>query len=75
VLEEIDRLILPLLDGSRDQTAIVDRLAGSVAAAKLILKAGGEPIVEPAAVRAALGPIVQSSLQRIADQALLIGAQ
>ncbi len=72
VLEEIDRLVLPLLDGSRDQAAVVDELAGAVAAGKLNLKSDGKPITEPAAVREALVSIVKSSLQRIADQALLI---
>jgi methyltransferase-like protein/cyclopropane fatty-acyl-phospholipid synthase-like methyltransferase len=72
VLEEIDRLVVPLLDGSRDQAAVVDELAGAVAAGKLNLKSDGKPITEPAAVREALVPIVKSSLQRLADQALLI---
>ena len=71
VLEEIDRLVLPLLDGSRDQAALVDELAGAVVAGKLILKSDGEPITDPAAVREALVSIVPASLQRIADQALL----
>jgi SAM-dependent methyltransferase len=74
VLEEIDRLILPLLDGTRDQAAIVDNLANEVAAGRLKLIADGEPIVEPSEVRNALGSSVKSSLVRMADQALLIGA-
>jgi SAM-dependent methyltransferase len=72
-IEEIDRLVLPLLDGSRDEAAVIEGLASAVAAGKLNLKSDGEPIVEPAAVRWALVPTVRSSLQRIADQALLIG--
>jgi cyclopropane fatty-acyl-phospholipid synthase-like methyltransferase len=74
VLEEIDRLVLPLLDGTRDQAAIVDNLASEVAAGKLKLKADGDLIVEPAEVRKALEQTVKSSLQRIAYQALLMGA-
>ena len=71
-LEEIDRLILPLLDGTRDQAAIVDDLAGQVAAGNLKLKSDGNPIEEPAAVRKALAQTVNLSLQRIASQALLM---
>jgi len=74
VLEEIDRLILPLLDGTRDQAAIVDDLASEVASGKLKLKADGDLIVEPAVVRKALEQTVIFSLQRIACQALLMEA-
>jgi methyltransferase-like protein len=74
VLEEIDRLILPLLDGTRDHAAIVECLASEVAAGKLKLTADGEPIVEPSEVRKALASTVKSSLVRIAEQALLLGA-
>jgi cyclopropane fatty-acyl-phospholipid synthase-like methyltransferase len=72
VLEEIDRLIIPLLDGTRDQTAIVDDLATKVAAGKLKLKADGDLIVEPAVVRKALEQTVNFRLQSIAYQALLV---
>ena len=74
VLEEIDRLILPLLDGTRDPAAIMDDLAGQVAAGNLKLKSDGDPIEEPAAVRKALAQAVNLSLQRIACQALLMEA-
>jgi len=74
VLEEIDRLILPCLDGTRDQAAIIDDLASEVAAGKLTLKLDGDPIEEPAAVRKALAQTVNLSLQRIACQALLMEA-
>ncbi len=72
VLEDVDRLILSLLDGSRDQAAIVASLAADVAAGRLKLKGDGKPIVEPEEVRQALEPTVKSSLQRIAYQALLV---
>jgi methyltransferase-like protein len=72
VLEDIDRLVLALLDGTRDQAALVDHLAGEVAAGRLKLQSDGQPITEPAAVREALWPTLKQSLQRIADQALLI---
>lgn len=72
VLEEIDRLILPLLDGSRDRDAIVDQLAASVAEGRLNLKSDGQPIRGQEAVREVLASIVRSSLRRIADQALLL---
>jgi cyclopropane fatty-acyl-phospholipid synthase-like methyltransferase len=72
-LEEIDRVILPLLDGTRDHAAIVDDLAAQVAAGRLKLNADGALIVEPSEVRKALEPTVKSSLGRVAYQALLIG--
>jgi cyclopropane fatty-acyl-phospholipid synthase-like methyltransferase len=72
VLEDIDRLVLALLDGTRDQAALVDHLAGEVEAGRLKLQSDGQPITEPAAVRDALRPTLKQSLQRIADQALLV---
>jgi cyclopropane fatty-acyl-phospholipid synthase-like methyltransferase len=72
VLEEIDRQVLPLLDGSRDQSAIVDELAAAVAAGRLNLTSDGKRLSGPAEVCEALVAIVPSSLRRIADQALLI---
>ncbi len=72
VLEEVDRLVLPLLDGSRDRAAIVESMAALVAAGRLNLVSDGQPICDPAAVHEALVSVVRSSLRRIADQALLI---
>ena len=72
VLEEIDRMVLPLLDGSRDRDAIIDELAASVAGGRLNLESNGQPISGQEAVREALVSIVRSSLRRIADQALLL---
>jgi len=72
VLEEIDGLVLPLLDGSRDQAAVVGELAQAVEAGKLNLESNGKPVTEPAAVHEALESIVRSSFLRLADQALLI---
>jgi SAM-dependent methyltransferase len=72
VLEEIDLLVLPLLDGSRDQAAIVDELARAVEAGKVNIASSGQSVLETAAVDQALAPIVKSSLLRLADQALLM---
>jgi hypothetical protein len=72
VLDEIDVLVLPLLDGSRDQAAIVDELARAVEAGKLNIASNGQSVIEPTAVAEGLAPIVKSSLQRLADQALLM---
>jgi hypothetical protein len=72
VLEEVDRLVLPLLDGSRDRAAIVEAMAALVASGRLNLVSDSQPISGPAAVHEALVSIVRSSLRRIADQALLI---
>ena len=47
-------------------------LSGAVAAGRLNIESNGQPITEPAAVREALVPTLTQSLQRIADQALLI---
>jgi methyltransferase-like protein len=72
VLEEVDRLVLPLLDGSRNRAAIVDAMSALVSAGRLNLVSDGQPISGPSEVHEALVSLVRSSLRRIADQALLI---
>ncbi|MFO0890569.1 MAG: class I SAM-dependent methyltransferase [Isosphaeraceae bacterium] len=72
-IQEIDRLVLPLLDGSRDRAEIVREMALAVEAGKLKLQSDGEPITDPGAVREALRSIVPASLGRLAGAALLIG--
>jgi hypothetical protein len=72
VLEPIDGLVLPLLDGTRDHAAIVDELSHAADGGKLHLESNGQPVVEPAAIHDAVAPIIRFSLLRIAGQALLI---
>jgi cyclopropane fatty-acyl-phospholipid synthase-like methyltransferase len=71
-LEEIDRRVLPLLDGNRDRDAVADDLARLIEAGGCDLKSDEETIGEIPSDRRSLDEAVRSSLERIAGQALLI---
>ena len=71
-LAEIDRLVLPLMDGSRDQDGIIDELTSAIELGTLNFKLDGKPITETDSIRVALAQVVKSSLERIASQALLL---
>jgi cyclopropane fatty-acyl-phospholipid synthase-like methyltransferase len=71
-LEETDRLVLPLLDGSRDRDAITDDLARLVGSVKPDIERDGRRIDEIASVREDFEEAVRCSLERIAGQALLM---
>jgi methyltransferase-like protein/2-polyprenyl-3-methyl-5-hydroxy-6-metoxy-1,4-benzoquinol methylase len=74
VLDELDRLVLRLLDGTRDRPAIVDGLAAWVADGTLTVRDGERPIDDPALVREVLAGALEPSLLRLASQALLTTA-
>jgi hypothetical protein len=72
VLDEVDRSLLPLLDGTRDRPALVDELARRVAAGAIQLHHDGRPVLDPAHARALLAEPVERSLHKIASEALLL---
>jgi methyltransferase-like protein/SAM-dependent methyltransferase len=72
-LNEIDRAVLPLLDGSRDRAALLDGLADLVARDVLVIQRNGGPLREARQVRAVLAEALEPSLHRLAGSALLIG--
>lgn len=71
-LQELDRLVVALLDGTRDRSSIVEELAKGVDAGSLHLKLDGQGVRDPAETRALLAAPVGESLRRIADAALLL---
>lgn len=72
VLRELDRLVIPLLDGTRNAAAIVNELAQSVADGSLKLHRLGQTIQDPAEARTVLAEAVATSLQRAAAAGLLM---
>ena len=55
-LSVLDRAVLGLLDGSRDQAAIVEVLTQRVLAGEFGLERDGQPLTDPDAIRAAITP-------------------
>jgi methyltransferase-like protein/cyclopropane fatty-acyl-phospholipid synthase-like methyltransferase len=73
LLNELDRALLPLLDGSRNRSALVDGLVHHALAGKLTIRNRDQPITDSTAIRAALEASLEPSLVRLARSALLIG--
>jgi methyltransferase-like protein/2-polyprenyl-3-methyl-5-hydroxy-6-metoxy-1,4-benzoquinol methylase len=71
-LDPFDRLILPLLDGTRNREVIVEELARSAAEGVLHIEHEGHPVVDSQQVRGVLAESLESSLQRMAGEALLL---
>ena len=72
-LTELDRLVLPYLDGRNDRSEILDGV--EVAASRMetpLLGPDGQPATEAEALRAVLPAAVDKSLRRLLRSALLI---
>jgi SAM-dependent methyltransferase/methyltransferase-like protein len=72
VLRDLDRLIVPLLDGSRDRAAILSNLADQFLRGDLRLNRDGQPVTDPAAVLGLLEQQIDASFTRLAAEALLL---
>jgi SAM-dependent methyltransferase len=72
-LDEFDGLVLRLLDGTRDRTAIVSGLADWVADGTFEVRKGDRPLDDPALVRSVLDEALEPALRRLAGQALIVG--
>jgi methyltransferase-like protein/cyclopropane fatty-acyl-phospholipid synthase-like methyltransferase len=72
-LDGLERAVLCHLDGTRDRAALVEALAGDIAGGRFQMRQDGQPVREPAQVRAILSQALGPSLRRLALSALLIG--
>jgi methyltransferase-like protein len=72
-LEGFDRLMLKLLDGTRDRPALRACLAAQAAEGALELHGPDGPVRDPAQIQVALDEWLEPSLHRLAGHALLIG--
>lgn len=69
---DFDDILLPLLDGTRDRTALLDALAERVAADDVTIYQNGEPVRDPATLRLALGDMLDAALRNLARNSLLV---
>jgi methyltransferase-like protein len=72
VVNDVERQVLSLLDGTRTRSEIVDQLAAGVAAGKLSLKRGDESITDPADRVSQLGRMYDQLLPQFARKALFV---
>jgi methyltransferase-like protein/SAM-dependent methyltransferase len=71
-LTDLDRRLLPLLDGTRDRAALLDRLTEVAVAGDLTVQREGQRLRDPADVRTALGAVLEQALKGMAGNALLV---
>jgi methyltransferase-like protein/SAM-dependent methyltransferase len=72
-LTDLERHLLPLLDGANDRAAMAEAITASVVAGRLHLAQNGQPVTRAEDVRTALSVILDQALNNIAKQALLVG--
>jgi SAM-dependent methyltransferase/methyltransferase-like protein len=72
-LGPLDRVVLRLLDGTRDRAALLDALADLAASDVLTIRREGRPLRDAAEARELLGGSLGPCLRRLARAALLVG--
>lgn len=72
-LNELDRHLIPLLDGTNDASALADKLAVIAKTGAINVNKEGQPLTDPAQIRDALGSIMPQALANVARMAVLIG--
>jgi methyltransferase-like protein/cyclopropane fatty-acyl-phospholipid synthase-like methyltransferase len=72
-VNDLDRVVVQHLDGSRDRAALVQVLMEQVARKELTVQQDGQAVEDPARLREILTASLDASLQRVARSALLVG--
>lgn len=72
-LNEFDRRLIPLLDGTRDRAALVNELTEVALSGALTVRKENAPITDREGVHAALASIIDEALARVAGMGVLIG--
>jgi methyltransferase-like protein/SAM-dependent methyltransferase len=68
-----DRVVLQLLDGTRDRAALVAAVVEKVRAGEVEMHRGGERLTDPEGINAAVAEEVDACLGRLAHLAVLVG--
>lgn len=71
-LNDLDRHLVPLLDGTNDRAALADKLAKVAAGGQLNVQKDGLTIYDPKEIHGALTSIMDQALLNVARMALLI---
>ena len=73
LLEELDRSVIKLLDGSRGRDELIRDLIAQVLDGSLALQADGQKIEDPQQVRQCITQSLPQSLSRLAGSGVLVG--
>ena len=71
-MTDLDLRLVPMLDGTRDRAELVDRLTERALSGDLNVQKDGQPIKDPAEVKAALGAVIDPALNNLGMQGLLV---
>ena len=70
-LSDLDLRLVPLLDGTRDRTAILEALVQKAIAGDLRVQKDGQPLADAEEIRGALLAVLDPALNNVAVQGLL----
>jgi methyltransferase-like protein/cyclopropane fatty-acyl-phospholipid synthase-like methyltransferase len=70
-LNDLDRHLIPLLDGENTKDKIIEGLAAVSASGQLNVQKDNITLSDPKEIRTALTSVIDQALQKVADQALL----
>lgn len=70
-LNDLDKHLIPLLDGNHDKAAIVDKLANVALSGSLNVQKDNITLYDPAEIKTALNSVIEQALQNVANQALM----
>lgn len=71
-LNDLDRHLIPLLDGENTKDKIIEGLAAVSLSGQLNVQKDNITLSDPKEIRAALASVIDQALQKVADQAMLI---
>lgn len=69
---DLERRLVPLLDGTRDRVALVEELTRLAVAGELTVRQDGERVTDAAVIREAMREALESSLQMLGEANLLV---
>jgi len=72
-LNELDRHMIPMLDGSNDRPALVTKLTEVAKAGGITVRQHDVPLTDPVQIRAAIESILDTALNNIARMGILVG--
>jgi methyltransferase-like protein len=71
-INNVDRLLLPYLDGTRDRAALMDVVADLARSGDYVVKQQGQPVTDPDQVRTLAAPVVADRLTLLGSNALFV---
>jgi hypothetical protein len=70
---ELDRKLIPLLDGTRDRSSLLDALTEMALREELTVQADGQSLTDPRLIKEALEPVLEKALHGYSNGALMLG--